>query len=61
MAGNTTLSIEAAPPMGIEVRLKNSGAPLAAIQREIVRQMLARIRRSEETEPSPEHVPAKVN
>jgi hypothetical protein len=47
--------------MGIEVPLKNSAAPLAAIQRPIVKQMLARIRRPEETELSPEHVPARVN
>jgi hypothetical protein len=60
MAGSTTLSIEAAPPMGIEVQLKDSAAPLAAIQWGIVKLMLAKIRGSEETEVNPEHVPAKV-
>jgi hypothetical protein len=61
MAGNTTLSIEAAPPMGIEIPLKDSAAPAAAIHWGIARQMLAKIRGSEETELNPEHVPAKVN
>jgi hypothetical protein len=61
IAGNTTLSIEAALLTEIEARLKNSAAPLAAIQPQIVKQMLAKIRRPEETELSPEHVPAKVN
>lgn len=61
MAGNTTLSIEVAPPMGIEVPLKNSAEPPAAIHWEIVKQMLAKIRRWEETELSLEHVPAKVD
>ena len=61
IAGNTTLSIEAARPMGIEPLLKNSAAPLAATQWQIVKQMLAKIRRVEEIELSPEHVPAKVN
>jgi hypothetical protein len=61
ITGNTTLSIEAAPPMEIEVPLKDSAAPLAATQWGIARQMLAKIRGSEEAELSPEHVPAKVN
>jgi hypothetical protein len=47
--------------MGTEILLKGLGAPLAAIRWGIVRQMLARIRRSEETELNPERVPAKVN
>jgi hypothetical protein len=49
--------------MGIEVPLKNSEAPLAAIRRAIVKQMLAKIKDSEETEIelSLEHVPARGN
>ena len=61
MAGNTTLSIEAVPRMGIELLLRNLAVPLAAIHWGIVKQVLAKIRGSEETELSPEHVPAKVN
>jgi hypothetical protein len=47
--------------MEIELLLKNLAAPLAAIHWGIVKQMLAKIRRSEETELNPEHVPAKVD
>jgi hypothetical protein len=61
ITGNTTLSIEAVPPMGIEILLKDLAAPLAATQWGIARQMLAKIRGWEEAELSREHVPAKVN
>jgi hypothetical protein len=47
--------------MGIEVLLRNSAVPLGAIPWEIVRQVLAKIKGSEETEVSLEHVPTRGN